>query len=153
MSQSSTIILVEDDIEIGELISKYLSKYEINVTVLRDGLTLDKLIETQTYDLIILDVNLPGEDGLSICRRIRSKHAIPIIFLTARSEDIDKILGLEMGADDYLVKPFADEELLARARTLMRRASSAPHPVVILAGDIEIRIKARTVHQIGRAHV
>ena len=121
VSQSLNIILVEDDIEIGELISKYLSKYEVNVTVLRDGLTLDKLIETQTYDLIILDVNLPGEDGLSICRRIRSKHAIPIIFLTARSEDIDKILGLEMGADDYLVKPFNPRELLARIRAVLRR--------------------------------
>jgi two-component system, OmpR family, response regulator len=118
---ATAVILVEDDIEIGELISKYLSKYDINVTILRDGSTLDRYIETQVYNLIILDVNLPGEDGLSICRRIRASNSIPIIFLTARSEDVDKILGLEMGADDYLVKPFNPRELLARIRAILRR--------------------------------
>lgn len=116
-----SILLVEDDAEIGEFISLYLATNDIHATFVSNGKEMDAAFSAGSYDLLILDLNLPGEDGLSICRRVRSEKRIPIIILTAQSEDVDKILGLEMGADDYIVKPFNSRELLARIRAVLRR--------------------------------
>ncbi|MGJ0532959.1 response regulator [Methylocystis sp.] len=121
MTPPISILIVEDDAEIGEFISLYLAAHDIETKVAANGQAMDAAFSAGAYDLLILDLNLPGEDGLSICRRVRSERRIPIIILTAQSEDIDKILGLELGADDYIVKPFNSRELLARIRAVLRR--------------------------------
>jgi two-component system OmpR family response regulator len=124
MTHVASILLVEDDIEIGSLISRYLETNEFEVVVVRDGVAMDAALAERSFDLMILDLNLPGEDGLSICRRLRAERTLPIVVVTARGEDVDKILGLEMGADDYLTKPFNPRELLARIRSVLRRATA-----------------------------
>lgn len=121
-TRSPSILLVEDDAEIGELVSLYLSGQDFDVRVVTNGEDMDAAFRSGVYDLLLLDLNLPGEDGLSICRRVRAGKGIPIIILTAQGEDVDKILGLEMGADDYIVKPFNSRELLARIRAVARRS-------------------------------
>src|SRR5512136_1683208 len=122
MVDRNSILLVEDDTEIGELISRYLENNGMTVAWVASGEALDKKLVGEDFDIIILDLNLPGEDGLSICRRVSASRDIPIIIVTAKGEDVDKIVGLEMGADDYLVKPFNPRELLARIRAVLRRA-------------------------------
>jgi two-component system, OmpR family, response regulator len=122
MADQNSILLVEDDEEISDLIARYLENNGMTVTWVASGEALDKRIAAEAFDIIILDLNLPGEDGLSICRRLSATLDIPIIIVTAKGEDVDKIIGLEMGADDYLVKPFNPRELLARIRAVLRRA-------------------------------
>lgn len=125
MTKNASILVVEDDPEIGALIARYLASNELNVVCARDGAAMDLALAERAFDLVVLDLNLPGEDGLSICRRLRTERNVPIVIVTARGEDIDKILGLEMGADDYLAKPFNPRELLARIRSVLRRATQA----------------------------
>jgi two-component system OmpR family response regulator len=117
------ILLVEDDREISGLVSRFLRGNEIRVTAARDGREMDRALKDNAIDLIVLDLMLPGEDGLAICRRIRSASTMPVIMLTAKGEEIDRIVGLEIGADDYLTKPFSSRDLLARIRALLRRAA------------------------------
>ncbi|WP_322517791.1 response regulator [Rhodopseudomonas palustris] len=119
------ILVVEDDRETRALIAKYLRNNECHVVTAQDGREMDSRLADQRVDLVVLDVMLPGEDGLSLCRRVRAASPLPIIMLTARGEDVDRILGLEMGADDYLAKPFNPRELLARIRSVLRRQSLA----------------------------
>ncbi len=119
------VLVVEDDVEIGALIARYLHTNDYRVSVATDGGEMYGLLAENRIDLIVLDLMLPGEDGLSLCRRLRSTSEVPIIMLTARAEDIDRIIGLEMGADDYLAKPFNPRELLARIRAVLRRGSQA----------------------------
>ena len=119
------ILVVEDDRETRALIAKYLRNNSCNVTTANDGREMSRAMTDHRVDLVILDVMLPGEDGLSLCRKIRSESQVPIIMLTARGEDVDRILGLEMGADDYLPKPFNPRELLARINAVLRRQSTA----------------------------
>jgi two-component system, OmpR family, response regulator len=126
MENGDAILLVEDDAEIGELISRYLSKHRIEVVTVMNGKAMDVALADRAFDLLILDLNLPGEDGLSICRRVRTELELPIIIVTAQGEDIDRVIGLEMGADDYVVKPFNPRELLARIRSVLRRTRTAP---------------------------
>jgi two-component system OmpR family response regulator len=121
---STSILLLEDDVEIGELISRYLQSNQIDVVVVHNGAAMDAALADCAFDLLILDINLPGEDGLSICRRLRAQRDLPIVIVTARGDDVDKIIGLEMGADDYLAKPFNPRELLARVRSVLRRAKT-----------------------------
>jgi two-component system OmpR family response regulator len=125
MANPPHILVVEDDRETRTLIAKYLRANSCNVTVAADGREMDKALADNRIDLMILDVMLPGEDGLSLCRRVRAGSQVPIIMLTARGEDVDRILGLEMGADDYLPKPFNPRELLARINAVLRRQSNA----------------------------
>jgi two-component system, OmpR family, response regulator len=124
MSDSSHLLLVEDDSEISKLISRFMAEYGFRVSVAADGRAMDRILDTSRIDLILLDIMLPGEDGLSLCRRLRTSSAIPIIILTALGDDTDRIVGLEMGADDYLSKPFNPRELLARVRAVLRRGTS-----------------------------
>jgi two-component system OmpR family response regulator len=119
------ILVVEDDRETRALIAKYLRTNACNVTTANDGREMARALTDQRVDLVILDVMLPGEDGLSLCRKIRGESQVPIIMLTARGEDVDRILGLEMGADDYLAKPFNPRELLARINAVLRRQAAA----------------------------
>lgn len=122
MSRTPHILVVEDDREIATLVSRFLRNNDFRVRAVPNGREMDAALRDGRFDLIVLDLMLPGEDGLSLCRRLRSDGTIPIIMLTAKSEEIDRILGLEMGADDYLVKPFNPRELLARIRAVLRRA-------------------------------
>lgn len=121
VNASAHILIVEDDRDISALVARYLSQNGMRTAVARDGREMDRALRDGRFDLIVLDLNLPGEDGLSLCRRLRQGTPVPIIMLTARSEDVDKIIGLEMGADDYLGKPFNPRELLARIRAVLRR--------------------------------
>ncbi len=127
MTSRNSVIIVEDDDEIGELISRYLLNNGMDVMRVANGEALDAALAGEKFDIVILDINLPGEDGFSICRRIRASINIPIIMVTAQGEDVDKILGLEMGADDYVVKPFNSRELLARIRAVLRRVEPQEH--------------------------
>jgi two-component system, OmpR family, response regulator len=119
------ILVVEDDRETRALIAKYLRTNGCNVTTATDGREMVRAMTDHRVDLLILDVMLPGEDGLSLCRKVRAESQTPIIMLTARGEDVDRILGLEMGADDYLAKPFNPRELLARINAVLRRQTAA----------------------------
>jgi two-component system OmpR family response regulator len=122
---SPNILVVEDDRETRSLIAKYLRTNGCNVTAATDGREMVRAMADHRVDLLILDVMLPGEDGLSLCRKVRTESHVPIIMLTARGEDVDRILGLEMGADDYLAKPFNPRELLARISAVLRRQAVA----------------------------
>jgi two-component system OmpR family response regulator len=123
-SSPQTILIVEDDQQTRELISRYLQEHAFSVSAVTNGKEMDRYLSQNRVDLIVLDLMLPGEDGLSLCRRLRVDSSTPIIILTAKGEDLDRILGLEMGADDYLPKPFNPRELLARINAVLRRHSS-----------------------------
>jgi two-component system, OmpR family, response regulator len=126
MAQAApNILVVEDDRETRTLIAKYLRTNACNVTTASYGREMVRAMTDHRVDLLILDVMLPGEDGLSLCRKVRAESQTPIIMLTARGEDVDRILGLEMGADDYLAKPFNPRELLARINAVLRRQAAA----------------------------
>lgn len=119
----SHILIVDDDPQIGELLSDYLAKHGYRVSLARDGHEMHRTLKKVTIDLVVLDVMLPGEDGLSLCRTLRETSEVPIIMLSAAVEEADRVIGLEVGADDYLAKPFSPRELLARIKALSRRAS------------------------------
>lgn len=151
MSVQPNIALVEDDPEIGPLTQKKLSEQGFDAHLVTDGVALDALLARQTIDLIVLDIMLPGEDGLSICRRLRASSNIPILMLTARTEEIDRIIGLEIGADDYLGKPFGSRELVARIRAILRRTNSAPAPKpdVLRFDDVVVDLARHAVQRDG----
>lgn len=123
MLENTRILVVDDDEEICELLDEYLSKSGLNVATVGNGKALQDYLGEQGYpDLILLDVMLPGDDGFAICQRIRRDSQVPIIMLTAVSDETDQILGLEIGADDYIAKPFSPRQLIARIKALLRRA-------------------------------
>jgi len=122
MENAPHILVVDDDKEIRDLLGKFLEKHGCRVTTARDGRGMRAALEDWNIDLIVLDLMLPGEDGLTLCRELRARSAIPIVMLTAMGEETDRIVGLEMGADDYLPKPFNPRELLARIKAVLRRA-------------------------------
>jgi len=117
----TAILIVEDEADLSNVIRSQLEAEGYTVRQAFDGLSALQSVEKQTPDLVILDWMLPGLDGLAVCRRIRENHLMPIIMLTARSEEIDRVLGLDVGADDYVVKPFSTRELMARVRAMLRR--------------------------------
>jgi two-component system OmpR family response regulator len=121
MNRAPHILLVEDDREICALVTRFLQTNDMRVSTAGDGRHMDEVLKDNPIDLIVLDVMLPGEDGLMICRRLRSASRLPVIMLTAKGEEIDRIVGLEIGADDYMTKPFSPRELLARIRAVLRR--------------------------------
>jgi DNA-binding response OmpR family regulator len=123
-ASGSHLLVVDDDSETRELLLLYLRQQGFDVAVVEDGKAMDAWLAGNSTDLVILDLMLPGEDGLSIARRLQSDHKLPIVMISARGEEIDRIVGLEVGADDYLPKPFNPRELLARIRAVLRRSSS-----------------------------
>lgn len=128
MHDLAHVVVVDDHSDIRDLVRQYLEQQGYKVSVAESGSVLRRVLEHDTVDLIILDIMMPGEDGLSVCRQVRATLDVPIIFLTAMAEDTDRILGLELGADDYLVKPFNFRELLARVRAVLRRAANPATP-------------------------
>jgi two-component system OmpR family response regulator len=128
MEQSPHILFVEDDRDIRTLVADFLEQNGYRVSAAKDGRDMDRALDVSRIDLLILDIMLPKEDGLSLCRRVRASSNIPIIMLTARASEVDRVVGLEIGADDYLTKPFSTHELLARIRALLRRAQSVARP-------------------------
>ena len=121
MVNKQKILIVDDDNNIAELISLYLTKECYDTIIVNDGESVMPLMETQNPNLILLDIMLPGIDGYQVCREVRAKYSIPIIMLSAKGEVFDKVLGLELGADDYIEKPFDSKELVARVKSVLRR--------------------------------
>src|SRR5690242_9969486 len=124
MSQS--LLIVEDEASIREPLVRYFENNQFRVKAAANAAEARTLLTAHAFDIVISDIMMPGEDGLSLCRHIRSTSNLPVILLTARSEELDRILGLEVGADDYVVKPFSPRELLARVKAVLRRANSLP---------------------------
>lgn len=120
------LLVVDDDSELRALLQDYLGQAGFRVTSVADGRQMQRALEAAPFDMVILDIMLPGEDGLSLCRKLRAESRMPILMLTARGDEVDRIVGLEMGADDYLPKPFNPRELLARIKSILRRAGSLP---------------------------
>ena len=126
MEPAPHIAVVDDHREIRELVSRYLLQHGYRVSAAEGAREFRKLLEHSVVDLVVLDIMMPGQDGLALCRQLRATSDLPIILLTAMTEETDRIIGLEMGADDYLPKPFNPRELLARIKTVLRRANSLP---------------------------
>ena len=126
MPNAPHILIVDDHREIRDLVSRALTKEGFRVSVAADGRAMRKVLADSRIDLILLDLMLPGEDGLSLCRSVRAESRIPIIMLTAKGDEVDRVIGLEMGADDYLPKPFGSRELIARIRAVLRRSQELP---------------------------
>ena len=148
---SIRVLLVDDDVRLHELLASYLEQNGVQVARAYDGLTGLRELENGTFDAVMLDVMMPGIDGLEVCRRIRQKSRIPVIMLTAKGDETDRVVGLELGADDYVAKPFSPRELLARLRAVLRRAT--PEVVVekILVGDLSLETTNREVKLSGVA--
>jgi two-component system OmpR family response regulator len=126
MDRQQHILVVDDDPEIRELLREYLARNGYRTSAVGEGKGMWQALENSQIDLIVLDLMLPGDDGLELCRNLRVNSKMPVIMLTAKGDDMDRILGLEMGADDYLPKPFNPRELLARIKTVLRRSSTIP---------------------------
>jgi DNA-binding response OmpR family regulator len=138
-------LLVDDDRELGRLLDEYLSPYGVSVDRAEDGVGALGALERADppYDIVLLDVMLPGVDGFEVCRRIRAKHDVPIVMLTARGDETDRVVGLEIGADDYVPKPFNPRELLARMRAVLRRARpKEPASDRVEVGDLLVDVPA-----------
>jgi two-component system OmpR family response regulator len=147
MSAGPHIVIVEDDPEIRHLLTGFLGRQGCRADAVGSGAALDAwLLRHGEPDILVLDLMLPGEDGLSICRRVRAVSALPILILTAKGEDIDRIVGLEIGADDYMAKPFNPRELLARIRAILRRNEIKTLPQRRLrVGELRIDLDGRAV--------
>jgi len=145
-SMNSRVLVVDDEAHIVELARLYLSREGYEVEGVGDGSQALVRFGQLKPDLVVLDIMLPGSDGLTICKEIRKTSQVPIIMLTARDEVTDKVVGLEVGADDYLTKPFHPQELVARAKALLRRAHNEPEqPKLIRAGKLEIDLERHEV--------
>lgn len=144
METPAQILVVDDDREISTLLAEYLEKNGYKALIAGDGKAMWKTLEDTRIDLIVLDLNLPGEDGLTLCRSLRTRSNIPVIMLTARGEPLDRILGLEMGADDYLPKPFEPRELFARIRSVLRRTQALP-PSMQTSEPLQMRFAGWTM--------
>ena len=153
MALSQRILVVDDDERLRDLLRRYLTEQGFNVFVAADATAMNKLWMRERFDLLVLDLMLPGEDGLTICRRLRgSGDKTPIIMLTAKGEDVDRIIGLEMGADDYLGKPFNPRELLARINAVLRRKGPLEVPgaptqeeIIVNFGDFTLNLATRSL--------
>jgi DNA-binding response OmpR family regulator len=155
MQTASTILLVDDEESIQTLLTFPLERDGYRVVQARDGEEALKRFGEEDVDLVVLDVMLPRLDGLEVCKRLRGQSSVPIIMLTARGEELDKVLGLELGADDYITKPFSIREFRSRVRALLRRAAATPvgrdRVEVIDRGDVVIDLPRRTVEVRGEA--
>lgn len=126
MTKTPHILVVDDNRDIRDALKQYLAKHDLRVSLAGNAVDARRLLDSAAVDLVVLDIMMPGEDGLSLCRWLRGAGEIPVIILTAMGEDTDRVVGLEVGADDYVTKPFNPRELLARIKAVLRRANSLP---------------------------
>jgi two-component system alkaline phosphatase synthesis response regulator PhoP len=146
-----TILVVDDEARIVKLVRDYLERAGFQVLAAHDGQTALQIARRDRPDLVVLDLMLPGLDGLDVCRRLRQESGVPIIMLTARVEEADRVVGLELGADDYVTKPFSPRELVARVRATLRRASGEVGPATVLrAGDVELDMASMSATVAGQ---
>jgi DNA-binding response OmpR family regulator len=151
MRHVTTVLVVDDEPIVREVVVRYLQREGYRTLEAGDGDQARELLEHDSPSLVVLDVMLPGTDGLALCRWIRTRSDLPVIMLTARGEEADRIVGLELGADDYVTKPFSPRELAARVRTVLRRASTpAATEATLTFDDLEIDASAREVTRAGR---
>ena len=136
------VLLVDDDEKLRKLVTEYLEGYGFQVRALPDGLSVLSTLRKESPDIVILDIMLPGKDGLEVLKEIRSEHSLPVIMLTAKGDDADRIVGLELGADDYLPKPFNPRELLARIKAVTRRVPSQGLGGAVVEGGVQRQLKA-----------
>jgi DNA-binding response OmpR family regulator len=144
------VLVVDDEPTVRDIVGQYLTRDGFRVVTAGDGREVMGLVELESPDLVVLDIMLPGIGGLELCRAIRARRAIPVILLTARGEETDRIVGLELGADDYVTKPFSPRELAARVRAVLRRSVDGAAPERLVLGDLEIDLPAREVRVGGR---
>jgi two-component system OmpR family response regulator len=144
MESTDHILVVDDDAEIRTLLTRYLERNGLRATAVGDGRAMWQALDRGRFDLVVLDLMLPGDDGLTLCRTLRARSDIPVIMLTARGDETDRIVGLEMGADDYLPKPFSARELLARIKVILRRTRSLP-PNLAPQGEYRLRFAGWTL--------
>ncbi len=150
-SDNGTVVVVEDDPHIADLVDLYLRREGYRVLLAGDGEQGLELCRREGPSMVVLDVGLPGNrDGFEVCREIRNRSSVPVLFLTARDDEFDRVLGLELGADDYLVKPFSPRELVARVRAILRRTREGPAPQdVVTVGDFEVDLRRREARHAG----
>ena len=139
------ILLVEDEESVGTLVRTYLDRHGFRVCWVRTGEEALAEFTRHPIRIVVLDIGLPGMDGFEVCRRIRARSAVPIVMLTARDEEPDRVAGLEIGADDYVPKPFSPRELLARIKAILRRSEPAPRENMLALGDVTIDVEGREV--------
>jgi two-component system OmpR family response regulator len=147
----SRVLLIDDDARLVELISTYLGQNGVQLTAAPDGPRGLAALDQGAFEAVLLDVMMPGMDGLEVCKRIRGKSNIPVIMLTAKGDETDRVVGLEIGADDYIAKPFSPRELLARLRAVLRRSSPDVVAEQLRVGDIMIDVPSREVKVQGKA--
>ena len=144
-------LLIDDDSRIAEHLSTYLAPHGVELTHAADGPRGLSRLKQGAFDVVLLDLTMPGMDGLEVCRRIREHSRVPILMLTARGDETDRVVGLELGADDYLPKPYSPRELLARIRAVLRRAQPDVTGELVRVADLEIDVGARRATLQGRA--
>jgi two-component system, OmpR family, response regulator len=147
---TTRVLLIDDDSRMYELLAQYLGQHGLHVTHAPDGGRGLAALEAGAYDAVLLDVMMPGMDGLEVCRRIRAKSAVPILMLTARGDETDRVVGLELGADDYLAKPFGPRELLARLRAVLRRVQPTARAEKLESHGVAIDVPGREVRVGGK---
>jgi len=150
MVPTARILLVEDDPKVARMVRLYLESARYEAVWVTDGREAVALAETEPFDLVVLDLMLPGLDGYGVCRRLREVSRVPIIMVTARTTEDDRVRGLDLGADDYVAKPFSPRELVARIRAVLRRSGAAEGGEVLRVADLVIDTGARTVERAGR---
>jgi len=143
MTMASRVLLIDDDARLPDLLRSYLEQNGVALSHAPDGARGLVMLEQGAYDAVLLDVMMPGMDGLEVCKRIRSKSSVPVIMLTARGDETDRVVGLELGADDYVGKPFSPRELLARLRAVLRRSRPEVMSEQLVIGDISVDVPAR----------
>lgn len=150
-AETGTVVVIEDDPHIADLVNLYLRREGFRVLLAGDGEKGLEIFGREDPSIVILDVGLPGaRDGFDVCREIRGRSKVPVLFLTARDDEVDRILGLELGADDYLVKPFSPREMVARVRAILRRTREGPPPQEAVAlGNVEVDVRRREARRSG----
>jgi DNA-binding response OmpR family regulator len=144
------VLLIDDDKRLHELLATYLEQNGFTVVGAPDGQRGLAHLESEPFDVVVLDVMMPGLDGLEVCRRIRAKSRVPILMLTAKGDETDRVVGLELGADDYIAKPFGPRELVARLRAVLRRVNPTTDAELVLINEIAIDVPAHKVRVDGR---
>ena len=148
MERADHVLVVDDDAEIRKLLGEYLERNGFRVSLATDGIEMRRALDRSRPDIVVLDLMLPGDSGLKLCRDLRVESSLPVIMLTARAEEVDRIVGLEMGTDDYLAKPFSPRELVARIRSILRRARGLASPAG--GGAHQLRFAGWTLDLAGR---